>query len=239
MRPVICTFILAVLIVSRPVFADETSEVTSTGQTSSSPIITGIPEADYSIFDDKALINGYARKIANAPKDILLSMINDDALPGYRKAAAVRVFRERFAGQVVTRERTIVERILLRQLERGTATFVQVEIMQTLVVLDRYRYFDAMVPALIQKIDHYDLTVSALAYDGIVQINQTGNQRPREARVIFNTLRKIFFLIRKRLPAMDETDIRLKEKLELLRWSVKVLGTDELKKLPREVINLM
>jgi hypothetical protein len=195
--------------------------------------------SDESIFDDRFLIEGYANKIAGAPKDILLAMINDGTIPAYRKAAAARVFRERFASNVVAREKAIIERFLLRQLERTNSPHVQIEIMHTLVVMDRYRYFDSMAPALIQKIDHYDKYVADMAYQSLTHINGSGNQRAREARIEFNTLRKIFFLTRRKLSSADETDPRLKYKLDILRWSVKVLGTEELKNLPKEVLNLM
>ncbi|MBF0122788.1 MAG: hypothetical protein HQL21_05200 [Candidatus Omnitrophica bacterium] len=193
---------------------------------------------DNVIFDDNMLINGYATKIAAAQKDFLLSAINDDGLAAYRKAAAVRVFRQKFAGQIVTKERAIIERVLLRQLERAVSAFVQVEIMHTLLVMDRYRYFDGMVPALIQKMDHYDDAVSDLAYKSVVSVNGDGNQRSREARIVFNTLRKMFFLTRKKLGDVA-TDSRLRNKIDLMRWSIKVLGTDQLKDLPKEVIGLM
>lgn len=194
---------------------------------------------DNVIFDDNMLINGYAAKISQASKELLLAMINDDFLAGYRKAAALRVFREKFSDQIVSRERTIVERMLLRQLERSASSFVQVEIMHTLLVLDRYRYFDGMMPALIRKMDHYDQTVSDLAYKSIVNINQQGTQRSREARIVFNTLRKMFFLTRKKLGEPSSGNVRLSNKLDLLRWSIKVLGTDHLQNLPKEVIALL
>ena len=194
---------------------------------------------DNAIFDDTMLINGYAAKIAAAQKDFLLAMINDDSLVAYRRAAAVRVFREKFAGQIVSKERAIIERVFLRQLERAASPLVQIEIMHTLLVMDRYRYFDSMVPALIQKMDHYDEAVVDLAYKSIVSINGQGNQRSREARIIFNTLRKMFFLTRKKLDDATVTDPRLRNKLDLLRWSIKVLGTDQLQNLPKEVISLM
>jgi hypothetical protein len=215
-----------------PVFAQEPAATSSTAALTA-------PAYDESIFDDKFLIEGYAAKIAPATKDVLLAMINDTTIPAYRKAAAVRVFRERFASQIVAKERAIIERFLLRQLERTDSSHVQIEIMHTLLVIDRYRYFDAMVPALIQKLDHYDKYVVELAYTSLQHINSLGNQRAREARIEFNTLRKIFFLTRRKLAGADKDDPRLKYKLELLRWSVKVLGTDELKNLPKEVLNLM
>jgi hypothetical protein len=227
--------ILSVLLFSicaLPAFAQETA-------TTSPAVAPVAPAYDESIFDDKFLIEGYAAKIAPATKEVLLAMINDTTIPNYRKAAAVRVYRERFAPQVVAKEKAIIERFLLRQLERTDSPHIQIEVMHTLLVLDRYRYFDAMVPALIQKLDHYDKYVVELAYKSLEHINELGNQRAREARIEFNTLRKIFFLTRRKLAEADETDPRLKYKLELLRWSVKVLGTDELKYLPKEVLNLM
>jgi hypothetical protein len=45
--------------------------------------------------------------------------------------------------------------------------------------------------------------------------------------------------MRKKLEAADPMDTRINHKLDLLKWSVKVLGTDELKNLPSEVISLM
>jgi hypothetical protein len=198
-----------------------------------------VPDDNQPIFDDKLLIEGYAAKLAATSKDVILAMINDDTLVPYRKTAALRVFRTRFAYQIVTGERSTVERMFLRQLEAATSVYVQIELMHCLVTLDRYRYFEAMVPALIQKIDHYDSTASEMAYESILDINESGTQRAREARIEFNTLRKIFFLIRKKLEASDPFDSRIKSKLDLLKWSIKVLGTDELKNLPSEVISLM
>ncbi len=198
-----------------------------------------VPDDNYAIFNDKLLIEGYAAKLSSTSRDVILTMINDAVLASYRKAAAIRVFRTRFAAQTVTRERNIVEKLLLRQLEKSGSVYVQVELMHLLVLLDRYRYFDAMIPALIQKIDHYDATASEMAYESITDINESGTQRAREARIEFNTLRKVFFLMRKKLEGADSSQARLKMKLEILRWSIKVLGTDELKTLPKEVIGLM
>ena len=198
---------------------------------------TGFAAAD--IFDDKALIEGHAAKLVNASKDLLLAMMNDDDLYVYKKTAAVRVFREKFAAQMVSRERSIIERVLLRQLQRSGAVHLQIEIMHTLVIMDRFRYFDTMAPLLIQKMDHYDPYVNELAYAALQDINASGVQRSREARIEFNTLRKIFFLSRNKLKAADPSDPKLRNKLQLLRWSIKVLGTEELKSLPPEVISLM
>lgn len=198
-----------------------------------------IPDDNYPIFNDKLLIEGYAGKLSSTSKDVILAMINDDALVPYRKAAAIRVFRARFAAQTVTSERSIVEKLFLRQLERSTSVYVQVELMHALVMLDRYRYFDAMVPALIQKMDHYDIIATEMAYASMMDINEQGSQRAREARIEFNTLRKMFFLTRKKLDGADPMENRLKMKLDILRWSIKVLGTEELRNLPKEVISLM
>ena len=206
-------------------------------QTVATAPLAGTGVAD--IFDDKALIQGYADKLANASKDLLLAMINDDDLSAYKKAASVRVFRDKFASQLVSHERSIVERVLLRQLQRSGSVHLQIEIMHALVLMDRFRYFDTMVPLLIQKMDHYDPYVNELAYAALEDVNSSGAQRAREARIEFNTLRKIFFLSRKKLQASDPSDLKLRNKLQLLRWSIKVLGTEELKSLPPEVISLM
>jgi len=69
--------------------------------------------------------------------------------------------------------------------------------------------------------------------------SSSGTQRAREARIEFNTLRKVFFLSRKKIQGEDPQGPRLHNKLQLLRWSIKVLGTEELKSLPPEVISLM
>ena len=233
----IMVHILWVLLFMAPAALVSAQEVVKPAAASVVAASSGFGVAD--IFDDKALIEGYAGKLANASKDLLLAMINDDDLYGYKKAAAVRVFREKFAPQMVSRERSIIERVLLRQLQRSGAVHLQIEIMHALVILDRFRYFDTMVPLLIQKMDHYDPYVNELAYAALENINTSGAQRAREARIEFNTLRKIFFLSRKKLQSADPSDIKLRNKLQLLRWSIKVLGTEELKSLPPEVIGLM
>jgi hypothetical protein len=212
------------------------SPVNDAGSSDMSPSSDGFLE---NIFDDKLLIDGYSEKLLHSPKEMLLAMINDHSLYFYKKAAAVRVFREKFAARIVQRERLLIERMLLRQLERASSSFVQVEIMHSLVTMDRYRYFDAMVPALIQRLDHYDQAVNEMAEKALDAIIESGNQRTREARVVFNRLRKTFFLIRKKLKNIDPDDARLKRKIKILRWSIKVLGTEELKNLPKEVINMM
>jgi hypothetical protein len=107
-----------------------------------------------------------------------------------------------------------------------------------LVILDRYQYFDSMVPALIQKMDHYNPVVYTMAYEDLLQITKD-SLYPREARIVFDTLRKIFFLSRNRLQNITAPDEKLQQKLDLLRWSIRILGTQELKRLPSEVINLL
>jgi len=127
---------------------------------------------------------------------------------------------------------------LIRRLNRSDSPFVQVEVMHTLIVLDRYQYFEAMVPALIQKMDHYNPVVSIMAYEDLIEITKD-SLYPREARIVFETLRKIFFLSRNRLQNITVPDKRLSQKLDLMRWSIRILGTQELKRLPSEVINLL
>ncbi len=194
--------------------------------------------ASGAIFDDKALLDGYTQKYANEPRDILLAMIADDSLGSYKCTAAVRVFKEKYANEVLSHEKANILRILIRRLNRTDSAFVQVEIMDTLVVLDRYQYFDSMVPALIQKMDHYNSVVSRNAYQDLVEITKD-SLYPREARIVFETLRKIFFLSRNRLQDITTPDERLQQKLDLMRWSIRILGTQELKRLPSEVINLL
>ena len=192
------------------------------------------------IFDDKLLLNGYTEKFSDQTKDFLLAMIQDENLDNpFQMAAAVRVFKEKFSQEIFNREKVIVEKILLRRLHRADSAFVQVEIMHTLCRMDRFKYFDSMIPVLIQKLDHYNETVNEMAYTGLQDMVNTGHNRAREARIIFNTLRKVLFLTRRRLANVTEPDARLKQKLTLLRWSIKVLGSQELNRLPKEVINLL
>lgn len=198
----------------------------------------GIELGQEAVFDDAALINGYTDKYAEENKDILLAMINDDSLGGYKTTAAVRVLKQKYATEILKDEKSIIIRSLIRRLNHSDSTFVQVEIMHTLVVLDRYQYFASMVPALIQKMSHYNRVVSALAYDNLQEIIK-GSGRTREARVVFNTLRKVLFLSRKRLADIREPGQELQQKLTILRWAIKVLGTQELKNLPKEVIGLL
>ncbi len=193
----------------------------------------------YNIFDDKMLLKGYQQKYTNLSKEILLEMIKDNTLTPYKSAAAVRVFKENYSGEVVSKEKKNIEKMLLRRLDRTDSAFVQVEIMHTLCRLDRYRYFKSMMPALIQKLDHYNETINEMAFTALNDIIASGYNRPREARTVFNTLRKVLFLSRKRLADITEPGPKLVQKLTLLRWSIKVLGNQELKKLPKEVINLL
>ena len=196
------------------------------------------PDA-YQIFDDKTILEGYTRKYNDLPKVILLEMIKDDTLTSYKMAAAVRVLKEKFSSEIVSREKGIVEKILIRRLNRNESPFVQVEIMHTLCLIDRYRYFKSMVPILIQKMDHYNTTIDEIAFHALDDLISSRDNHSREARIIFGTLRNILFLSRKRLAEIKEPDAKLAQKLKLLRWSIKILGTDQLRALPKEVLNLL
>lgn len=202
-----------------------------------SPLETSLNER-YPLFDDEMLLEGYAQKYKEESKDTLLAMIKDDTLNPYKTAAAVRVFREYFASEVFSKEKNAIEKILLRRFNRTDSPFVEVEIMHILCIMDRYKYFSSMVPILIQRLDHYNETVNELAYNSLKNIIDMGNNRTREARIVFNTLRKNLFITRRNLATVKEPSPRLKQKLDLLRWSIKVLGSSELKRLPKEVINL-
>ncbi len=195
-------------------------------------------EMGNAIFDDEALLDGYAEKYADESKEVLLAMLTDDSLGAYKTTAAIRVFREKFADQTLSREKPVVVKALLRRLNHTDSAFVQIEVMHTLVVLDRYQYFESMINALILKMNHYNRVVSANAYDALDSITKK-SARMREAKLIFKTLRKTLFLSRKRLENIEEPDEALRQKLALLRWSIKVLGTQELKRLPPEVIRLL
>lgn len=201
---------------------------------------TSSPNTYSTIFDDKSLLNKGAEQYRKYSMEIIIEMINDDALPNeYQRAAALRVFKENFSHEVVSKEKKNIEKMLLRRLNRTDSPFVQVEIMHTLCLIDRYKYYKSMVPALIQKLDHYNSTVNEMAFNGLENIVSNGNNRPREARIMFDTLQKVLFLSRKRLEKVTEPDNRLSQKLKLLRWSIKVLGNQELNELPTEVINLL
>jgi hypothetical protein len=203
-----------------------------------SAVFAQTPSAN-TIFDDHMLLEGYTEKYKDFSKETLLAMIKDDTLTPYRSAAAVRVFQKKYSSEVVSNEKNGIIKILLRRLHRADSPFVQVEIMYTLCQMDRYHYFKSMAPALTQKLDHYNTAVNENAFNSLNKLIESGGNRHREARIIFNTLRKILFLSRKRLAVIKEPDIQLSRKLKLLRWSIKVLGNQELKKLPKEVINLL
>lgn len=195
--------------------------------------------AEQPIFDDQQLLDGYAQKYADLSKDVIFEMIMDDTLNSYQIAAAVRVFKERYSGEVVSREKSRGERILVRRLKLTDSPFVEVEIMHTLCRMDHYRYFQSMVPALIQKLNHYNVAVNEIAFNSLNDIIGPNNKRAREARIVFNTIRKMLFLSRNRLVNVTEPDEKLARKLKLLRWAIKVLGRQELNRLPAEVINLL
>ena len=200
--------------------------------------VEGTDLGSEAVFDDRALINGYTDKFADETRDVLLAMIADDSIGPYKCAAAVRVFKQKYGGEVLSAEKAGTIKVLLRRLNRGDSPFVQVEIFHTLIVLDRYQYFKSMIMALIQKLDHYNAVVRDLAYDNIQDIIKD-DDHTREARIVFNTLRKMFFLSRHRLNNVDTIDEKLRQKISLLRWAIKVLGTQELKRLPSELIRLL
>jgi len=193
----------------------------------------------YGMLDDKTILDGFTKKYSTLSKEIILAMIKDDALTAYKSAAAIRVFKIGYSREVIGKEKKQIEKYLLRKLNRTDSAFVSVEILHTLCILDRYRYFKSMIPALIQKIDHYNVLVSDLAFEALNELIDAGNNRTREARIVFNTLRKVLFLSRKRLASITEPSPKLNKKLKLVRWSIKVLGAQELKKLPKEVISLL
>jgi hypothetical protein len=185
------------------------------------------------------LFNGYVQKYTGEPKEVLLAMMNDATLGQFKIAAAIHVFISEFAEDLVGTEKNVAEKVFIRLMAHEDSPFVQTEIMHGLIVLDRYRYFKIMVPRLVEKIDHYNNAVSDIAYDNLTSIITKSKARTREARIIFNTLRKVLFLSRKKLEYVQEPDERLQRKLDLLFWSIKVLGTQELQQLPPEVIRLM
>ena len=191
------------------------------------------------IFDDNALIEGYTERYQDLSLDVILEMIKDETLSPYQTSAAIKVLSQKYIVDIVSREKINVEKILLRRLNRTDSPYIQVEAMSALCNIDRYRYFAAMVPALIKKLNHYNKTVREITFVNLNDIIKKGNNRPREARIVFNTLRKILFLERRRLAAIKNPDLKLEQKLKLVRCSIKVLGSQELQKLPKEVISLL
>ena len=191
------------------------------------------------IFDDKVLFQGYVDKYKDKPRDVIVAMMNDSTIGTFKLAAAIRIFSIDFADQTVGTEKNFSEKTLLRILSHENSPYVQTESMNALIALDRYKYFKIMVPRLIEKLDHYEDAVVDIAYDDLSMIITKSTARTREARIIFNTLRKILFLSRKKLEFIEEPDEKLQKKLDLLFWCIKVLGTQELKQLPPEVIRLL
>jgi len=194
---------------------------------------------DQTIFDDKLLLEGYTEKYKSEPREVLLAMVKDETLNPIKMAAAVRVLKDYHSHEIFSREKIIITKILLRRLNRTDSPFVEIEIRHTLCRMDRYKFFKSMVPALILKLEHYNTTVNELAFHALQDIIGERNTRAREARIVFNTLRKMLFLSRRRLAKINEPSEKLKRKLILLRWSIKVLGKQELRRLPKEVINLL
>ena len=192
-----------------------------------------------SMFDDKFNLDGYTKEYSDHAQETLIAMIQDDTLNTFKMAAAVRVFKDKYCLGVFSKEKKAIEKILWRRLHRTNSPFVQVEIMHTLCRMDRYTYFNHLMPTLIIKLDHYNNKVNETAYTSITDIIETGHNRAREARIVFSTLRKLLFLMRKRLANIENPDNRLKQKLTILRWSIKVLGSQELKRLPKEVLHLL
>jgi len=191
------------------------------------------------IFDDTLLMEGFTQRYQQESKDTLFAMIQDETLEDIKIAAAVKAFRLKYALTIFSKEKEAAAHLLLRQFNRTDSAFIAVEIMHTLCLMDRYKYFDAFTPQLIQKLDHYNDTINAAAYAAITEIIEKGNNRAREARIIFNTLRKILFLSRRRLAIVKQPDERLSQKLKILRWSIKVLGSQEIKRLPKEMWHLL
>ena len=191
------------------------------------------------VFDDGLLLDGFTKTYKEKSKETLLAMIQDETLSDIKVAAAVRAFREKYAVEIFSREKQSAISLLLRQLNRTDSAFVEGEILHTVCLMDRYKYFSVLMPKLIRKLDHYNDTVNESAYAAINHIIEKGNNRAREARVVFNTLRKILFLSRRRLSKITEPSKRLSQKLEILKWSIKILGSQEIKRLPKEVLNLL
>ena len=194
---------------------------------------------DENYFDDGFLMQGFADRYMDEDFETLLAMVQDETIPDIKAAAAVRAFREKYALDIFNRDKAAAERVLLKTYNRSGSAFLQVELMHTLILMDRYKYYTTFVPRLLLKMDHYNDAINQAAFKGMEDIISHGNNRSREARIVFNTLRKMLFLKRKRLANITEPDERLKQKIGILKWSIKILGSQELDRLPKEVLNLL
>ncbi|MBL8013309.1 MAG: hypothetical protein JNN05_05625 [Candidatus Omnitrophica bacterium] len=191
------------------------------------------------MFDDRLIFNGYVSKFKEKSKEVIVAMMNDTTVSGFQLAAVLSIFRDDIADQAVGAEKNSYEKTLLRILAHEDSPFVQAQTMSALIALDRYKYFKVYVPKVIEKLDHYNDAVVEIAYADLTIIVSKSTARTREARIIFNTLRKMLFLSRKKLESINEPDEKLRKKLDLLFWTIKVLGTQELNQLPPEVIRLL
>jgi len=194
---------------------------------------------DENYFDDQFLIQGFSDRYLEEDLDTLLAMIQDETIPDIKAAGAVRALREKYALNIFNRDKAAAERVLLKTYNRSDSAFLHVELMQTLVLMDRYKYYATFVPRLLLKLDHYNDAINLSAFNGMNNIIAHGNNRAREARIVFSTLRKMLFLKKRRLANITEPDERLKQKIEILKWSIKILGSQELDRLPKEVLNLL
>ncbi len=194
---------------------------------------------DENYFDDQFLIQGFSDRYLEEDLDTLLAMIQDETIPDIKAAGAVRALREKYALNIFNKDKAAAERVLLKTYNRSDSAFLHVELMQTLVLMDRYKYYATFVPRLLLKLDHYNDAINLSAFNGMNNIIVHGNNRAREARIVFNTLRKMLFLKKRRLANVTEPDERLKQKIEILKWSIKILGAQELDRLPKEVLNLL
>jgi len=191
------------------------------------------------IFDDKLVIDGYTNRYKNESLNFILAMIRDDTIDPRKTTAAIRILREKYIKDLIRRDKIVAEKTLLRRLNKTDSAFVQVETMHALCLLDRFQFFKTMTPELLLKIDYYDPAVSELAAAAVNDIIAKGNDKAWEARIVLNTLRKVFFLSRKKLNKTEADRPATKEKIKILRWSIKVLGSQEIRTLPAEVIPLL
>ena len=202
------------------------------------PLAENTSAADI-LLDDKLLIDRYTQKYMEESNETIFAMVEDDSLGPYKTTAALRVLKKRIIPEAISKEKKFIERLLLHALNRTDSPFIELEAMDALVLLDRYKYFKSLVPALIRKMDHYNEAVSTLAFESLQKILENNANRSREAKIVFSTLRKVLFLSRNRLQQVKSPSEKLKQKLILLRWSIKVLGTQTLDQLPPEVIRLL
>src|SRR5690349_18498191 len=124
-------FYTILIIFSLPLVSWADDDINQPVAAEKSTIIQSANVDNSPIFDDAKLLAGYAAQYSEFSKDTILEMIKDETVTGLRIAAAVRVFKEKYSNEIISREKRNIERILLRRMNRADSPFIKVEIMET------------------------------------------------------------------------------------------------------------